>query len=602
MIKLYTIVSFGFLLLFTAGGVMAQQPLISEKSRVQLNNISQQSLASYKVSHDKAVLLAATHGWTLSRRTKNGNLVTLQGINKLGFPIYLITHNNTTAAATTGTNTLQPGGSLGLNLSGSSDFLANKLAIWDGGAVYKAHQEFAGKTITLKTTEPVNDHSSHVAGTMIAKGIYAPAKGMSFGATTLQSYDFNNDETTMSAAAANLLLSNHSYGIVTGWDYNDSAGRWEWNGLPGDTVDYNFGFYDSKTANWDKIAYTAPYYLIVESAGNERSSNGPAIGETYYGYKSRTDQTFVNKGTRPAGISNNDGYDIISTSGNAKNILTVGAVYPLLYGPKNRSDVAIAPFSSWGPTDDGRIKPDIVGDGVNVLSVGVDNTTSYLTLSGTSMAAPNVTGSLYLLQEYYAKQNGGAFMKSATLKGLVCHTAFDAGNVGPDYIYGWGLLNMTEAEQALTNNGGKSIVSEKTLTQGQTQTYNVIASGNRLLAASISWTDPQGTATTEGLINSRTPKLVNDLDIRVSDGTTTFTPWVLDPNKPGFAATNGDNIRDNIEQVYIPNSVPGRAYTVTVSHKSVLSSGSQAYSLIVTGAWVVIASLPAAIGKTSVAF
>lgn len=390
MIKLYTIVSFCFLLLFTVSDAMAQQPLISEKSRLQLNDISQQSLTNYKASHDKAVSLASTHGWTLSRRTKNGNLVTLQGVNKLGFPIYLITHNNTTAAATTGTNTLQPGGSLGLNLSGSSDFLTNKLAIWDGGAVYKAHQEFAGKTITLKTTEPVNDHSSHVAGTMIAKGIYAPAKGMSFGATTLQSYDFNNDETTMSAAAANLLLSNHSYGVVTGWDYNDSAGRWEWNGLPGDTVDYNFGFYDSKTANWDKIAYTAPYYLIVESAGNERSSNGPAVGETYYGYKSKTDQTFVNKGARPAGISNNDSYDIISTSGNAKNILTVGAVYPLLYGPKSRSDVAIAPFSSWGPTDDGRIKPDIVGDGVNVLSVGVDNTTSYATLSGTSMAAPNV--------------------------------------------------------------------------------------------------------------------------------------------------------------------------------------------------------------------
>lgn len=583
MIKLYTIVSFGFLLFFAAGGAMAQQPLISEKSRVQLNDISQQSLSNYKASHERAVSLAATHGWTLSRRTRNGNLITLQGVNKLGFPIYLITHNNTTAAATTGTNTLQPGGSLGLNLSGSSDFLTNKLAIWDGGAVYKAHQEFAGKTITLKTTEPVNDHSSHVAGTMIAKGIYAPAKGMSFGAASLQSYDFNNDEATMSAAAANLLLSNHSYGVVTGWDYNDSAGRWEWYGLPGDTVDYNFGFYDTKTANWDKIAYTAPYYLIVESAGNERSSNGPAVGETYYGYKSRTDQTFVNKGARPAGISNNDGYDIISTSGNAKNILTVGAVYPLLYGPKERSDVAIAPFSSWGPTDDGRIKPDIVGDGVNVLSVGVDNSTSYLTLSGTSMAAPNVTGSLYLLQEYYAKQNGGTFMRAATLKGLVCHTAFDAGNVGPDYVYGWGLLNMAEAAQALTDNGGKSIVSEKTLSQGQVQTYNVVASGNRLLAATISWTDPQGTATSEGTINNRTPKLVNDLDIRVSDGSTTFTPWVLDPNRPGFAATNGDNIRDNIEQVYIPNSVPGRSYTITVSHKGSLSTGSQAYSLIVTG-------------------
>jgi hypothetical protein len=261
MIKLYTIISFCYLL-FVAGDVMAQQPLISEAGKAELAKLSNQTSAAFKTSYNKAASLAQTHGWTLTRRSKNGNFIALQGVNKLGFPIYLITHNNTTAAATTGTNTLQPGGSLGLNLSGSSDFLANKLAIWDGGSVYKAHQEFTGKNITLKNNAAVNDHSSHVAGTMIAKGVYAPAKGMSFGATTLQSYDFNDDETEMSAAAANLLLSNHSYGVVAGWDYNDSAGRWEWNGLPGDTVDYNFGFYDSKTANWDKIAYNAPITLL----------------------------------------------------------------------------------------------------------------------------------------------------------------------------------------------------------------------------------------------------------------------------------------------------------------------------------------------------
>ncbi|AYL98816.1 S8 family serine peptidase [Mucilaginibacter celer] len=583
MNKLYTAVSLCFLMLGFTGGIFAQQPLVSATGEAELNKLSSQTSTAYKASYNKAVSLAQTHGWTLVRHNRKGNLIILQGVNKLGFPVYLTTHNNTTAAATVGTNNLQPGGSLGLNLSGSSDFLAGKLAIWDGGSVYRAHQEFAGKTITLKNNAAISDHSSHVAGTMIARGVYAPAKGMSFGAATLQSYDFNDDETEMSAAAANLLLSNHSYGIVAGWDYNDTDGRWEWNGLPGDSVDYNFGFYDAKTANWDKIAYNAPYYLIVASAGNSREENGPPVGQTYYGYKSRTDQTMVSKGARPAGISNNDGYDIISTTGNSKNGITVGAVYPLLYGPKNRTDVTIAPFSSWGPTDDGRIKPDLVADGVNVLSVGIDNTTSYLTLSGTSMASPNVTGSLYLLQEYYAKKNNGAFMRSATLKGLVCHTAFDAGNVGPDYIYGWGLLNMTAAAQAITDNGGKSTVSEKTLAQGQTQTYNVIASGSTLLAATISWTDPEGTATAEGVINSRTPKLVNDLDIRVSDGTTTFSPWVLDPEKPGFAATKGDNIRDNIEQVYIPNSVPGRAYTITVTHKSTLKSGSQAYSLIVTG-------------------
>ena len=261
---------------------------------------------------------------------------------------------------------------------------------------------------------------------------------------------------------------------------------------------------------------------------------------------------------------------MISTTGNAKNILTVGAVNPLPYGPANSQDIAIADFSSWGPTDDGRVKPDIVGDGVNVLSCGSSSPTNYITLSGTSMSAPNVTGSLYLLQEYYAEKNAGNFMRAATLKGLACHTAFDAGNPGPDYIYGWGLLDMKKAAQAITDNGSKSLLKENVLKQGQQQTYNVIASGNGPLMATISWTDPAGTPTRDGTINSRTPKLVNDLDIRVTDGAAIFDPWVLDPSNPSAAAKTGDNIVDNVEQVYIPNAVLGRAYTITVSHKGTL--------------------------------
>jgi hypothetical protein len=82
-------------------------------------------------------------------------------------------------------------------------------------------------------------------------------------------------------------------------------------------------------------------------------------------------------------------------------------------------------------------------------------------------------------------------MRASTLKGLACHTAFDAGNVGPDYIYGWGLLDMRKAAQAITDNGAKSIISESSLAQGQTKTLDVVASGNGPLMVSISWTDPK---------------------------------------------------------------------------------------------------------------
>ncbi len=507
----------------------------------------------------------------------------LQGVNKLGFPIYLITDDNIISAATTNTTAVQPGGSLGLNLSGSSTFLNNKLAIWDGGSVYIAHQEFAGKTITLKDTSIIIDHATHVSGTMLAKGVYPPAKGMAFNATTLQSYDFNNDVAEMAAASPNLLLSNHSYGDEAGWNFDDASNRWEWFGLPGDTVDYTFGFYSDRTQSFDQVAYKAPYYLIVESAGNARGSTGPAVGADYYGYASAADQTFVDKGPRPANISSNDSYETISTTGNAKNILTIGAINPLPNGPTNSQSIVTTYFSSWGPTDDGRVKPDLVANGLNVLSCGSSSPTTYIILSGTSQAAPNVTGSLYLLQEYYAEKNGGSFMRSATLKGLACHTAFDAGNVGPDYIYGWGLLNMKAAAQAITDNGTKSIIKESTLSQGQTQTYSVVASGKGPLVTTIAWTDPEGTITPDGTINDRTPKLVNDLDIRISDGSNTYFPWVLDPDNPSAPATTGDNIRDNVEQVYLAGAVPGRAYTITVTHKGTLVSGQQAYSLIATG-------------------
>ncbi|HVS92379.1 MAG TPA: S8 family serine peptidase [Mucilaginibacter sp.] len=560
-----------------------QKKLVTDTNRRKLNDLSAKAAASYTAAHQRALNLARIHNWMISRKTKKGGIVVLQGVNQRGFPVFLATDDNVISAATTSTNAVQPGGALGLNLSGSSSFLNNKLAIWDGGSVYKQHQEFAGKTITWKDSSTIIDHATHVSGTMLAKGVYPPAKGMAFNASTLLSYDFNNDVAEMSGEAPNLLLSNHSYGDQAGWNYNDGQSRWEWYGLPGDTVDYTFGFYGQRTQQWDQIAYSAPYYLILEAAGNARADTGPPVGQDYYGYKSATDPTIVDKGPRPAGISSNNSYDCISSTGNAKNILTVGAVNPLPNGPVSSSGISITYFSSEGPTDDGRIKPDVVGNGLNVLSTGSAGPANYITFSGTSQATPNITGSLYLLQEYYAKKNAGSFMRAATLKGLACHTAFDAGNPGPDYIYGWGLLDTKKAAQVLTDNGTKSMVKENTLSQGQTQTINVVASGNGPLMATISWTDPPGSQTPDGTVNSRTPKLVNDLDIRISDGANTYFPWVLDYNNPAAPATTGDNIRDNVEQVYVAGAVPGRAYTITVSHKGTLQSGTQAYSIVVTG-------------------
>lgn len=559
------------------------------------NRILNQASIGYKISGDanyaKALAMARTKGWSLTITSRDGRTGVLTGVDNFGFPKYVITNNNTIAAATTRANQLWPGGSSGLNLSGSSANMKNKLAIWDGGSVLATHQELIGRITQKDNPASTSDHSTHVAGTMIASGVNPSAKGMAFGLQGMIAYDYLSDIAEIASEASNLLLSNHSYSIISGWNYNSSQSRWEFNGKPGDNEDYKFGFYSDDSQALDSIAYNAPFYLIVKSAGNNRNENGPQVGQPYFRYNSSG--TMADAGNRPAGISSNDSYDIISWDCGAKNILTVGAVNGLPGGYSRKEDVVMPSFSSWGPTDDGRIKPDVVADGVNVLSSINTTNTSYASYSGTSMASPNAAGSLLLLQEYYSKLKGAtSFLRSATLKGLAIHTADEAGaSPGPDYQFGWGLLNVQKAADMITTFAAKNndatantLLFENTLAQGGTFSKNVVASGNGPLSATICWTDVKGNVDNVNVLNNRTKKLVNDLDIRITKGTRTYMPWTLDVNNPSFAAVPGDNNTDNVERIDLDSTVPGQTYTITVSHKGTLAKGTQAYSLLVSGA------------------
>src|SRR5580704_15065041 len=161
----------------------------------------------------RALDLAKQKGWFVRKNTAKGGVIALVGIDELGNPKYVSTFNNTIAAATTRANQLWPGGSSGLNLSGSSAAVKGKLAIWDGGHALTTHVELVGRII-VKDNSALSDHATHTSGTLIATGINPIAKGMAFGAQELISYDFDNDESTMPVEAPNLVVSNHSYGFV----------------------------------------------------------------------------------------------------------------------------------------------------------------------------------------------------------------------------------------------------------------------------------------------------------------------------------------------------------------------------------------------------
>ena len=572
------------------------------QAQVSTNKAALQQASRLKASQEQDIRrmvesLAAKHGWPLTIKNKSGRLAYLRGLSRTGHPVYITTNDNIISAATIRTSSLWPGGSTGLGLSGSASYMSGLIAVWDEGKVLNTHVELNNRVTQEDNATTLSDHSTHVAGTMIAAGVNPVAKGMSFGALNLKAYDFGGDQSEMMTAAQNgLLVSNHSYSIITGWYYNGDQNRWEWWGNHGDTVDVNFGLYDDDTRTWDSIAYNAPFYLISKAAGNNRSVNGPAVNDPYYYYDVNS-STWKSEKRQAGKISNNDGYMIISTYGNAKNILTVGAINPISGGYGQPSDVVMTDFSSWGPTGDGRIKPDVVADGANVLSSVSSANNAYDVFSGTSMASPAAAGSSFLLQEYWSKLHSNTFMRSATLKGLLIHTADEAGsNPGPDYRFGWGLINMEKAASVITsNNTAKKdqMVVEDQLTNStnDADSITVVASGTSPLIATISWTDPAGVPVANVTSNFHDAgiKLVNDLDLRITDVTsgTVYLPWILNPASPSAAATKGDNIRDNVEKVQVDSLIPGRTYKIKVSHKSTLKqgtpSGSQAYSLLVSG-------------------
>lgn len=592
---------FLWLLLLGSSGLYAQvrpqrNPVLPGTNTQELKQLAEHLRQQYQDHYRQAVKLARRHHWPLLKTYADGRTIALQGLDENGMPVYYTTENNSMAAATTRTSQLYAGGSLGLQLSGNSASVSGKLGLWDDGSPRLSHRELTGRLSQMDGTTQVQTHATHVAGTLVASGINPSARGMAF-ASQLKAWSFNNDLAEMAQAAPNLLVSNHSYGTLSGWDLDpdlpgtDNNTKWRWFGDPNIHArqDYKFGFYGEQTRQWDQVAYQAPFYLPVKSAGNNRGSNGPTPGTPYRLGNS------TNTSTEPRNAQ--DTYDLIATTGTAKNILTVGAVYPIPNGYRFPADVRVAPFSSWGPTDDGRIKPDVVGDGVGLLSSTSGSDNSYGSLSGTSMATPNVSGTLLLLQELHASRNNGRLMKAATLKGLVLHTADEAGtSPGPDYVYGWGLLNAEKAARVLLNTDANHLLSERNLNQGESYTFTVIASGKGPLVATLCWTDPEGTAlpVTASNVNNRSPRLVNDLDLRISDGTTPTLPWVLNPENPDQAAVRGDNIRDNVEQILVQPTIAGKTYTLTIRHKGTLQRGPQAYSLMLSGVGGVGYCTPAA--------
>ncbi|WP_114749147.1 S8 family serine peptidase [Pleomorphovibrio marinus] len=524
-----------------------------------------QNVQPYSLSKDQKAEIAERFNVPLKLFLEDGKVAEFQYMDRENHPVYYTTHN-VTAAITTGTRALQSGGGLGLNLAGQNMVIG----IYDQTRPRANHNEFVGRVTQIDgSTETISNHATHVTGTILATGNNANARGMA-NAATGWAFNWDADISKMmqnaydpDALPDGHLISNHSYGIVVGW-FRDSNDNWAWAGNESisPNEDYRFGFYTNRARQIDELAFSRPYYTVVWAAGNDRNEVGD-------------------------GSRDSDGPDdSIGPEGVAKNNIVVGAVNGITNytGPNS---VVMSSFSSWGPVDDGRVKPDLVAMGVNVFSstITTEGGDSYGSLSGTSMAAPNVSGSLLLLQELYRERNAGRYMRSATLKALAIQTAKEAGmNPGPDYMFGWGVLDAEAAGQIIIDeNSSSRIIRELVLENNQTYEFDFISDGIEPIKATIAWTDPAGTPPPPSL-NPRDRMLVNDLDLRIfgEDGTEYF-PWSLNFSQGAnaVAVNSVDNNRDNVEQVVL-NTPSAQQYTVRVSHKGNLSNNRQAFSLVLS--------------------
>ena len=385
-----------------------------------------------------------------------------------------------------------------------------RIGVWDGGTI-GPHLDFAGR-LTLVQTTASDDHATHVTGTMAGAGVLNPtSRGMAPRALIF-GYDFNgsvNSEITSSIATHQIVISQHSWGM--GSSFVNCTSR---------------DPYNLNSREQDIILYNNPNYSHIHSAGNSQSVCTGGWGTT--------------------------------TGKAAKNTLVVANV---------DAGELINNSSSFGPVQDGRIKPEISAVGVNVFSTTPNNTYTG-GYTGTSMATPGVSGTVAQLYELYRRLNGNANPTSAVIKAVVCNSAKDIGNPGPDYKHGYGLINGLRASKAIEQN--RFMVNS--ISQGVTQSVSLsIPSGVTRVKVTLCWNDVPALA-------NANPALVNDLDLTITaPNSITYTPWILNPALPNNNATAGIDRMNNTEQISIQTPIAG-SYTINITGFTV-PIGPQQYAI-----------------------
>jgi len=390
--------------------------------------------------------------------------------------------------------------------------------VYDGDSARASHNDFSGR-MTVIDSSPTANHATHVAGTIGGDGsVISNHRGMAPGVTLLSAgFEFDGSGTFLYTNPGD---TEDDYGVALSMGADIS------NNSIGSNVGLN-GFPCSYEGDYGVMAATIDNMIrgslgepitVFWAAGNERIY---ACGDSY--------------GTTPP-------------PGNNKNAITVGAL--------NSNNDTMTTFSSWGPSDDGRIRPVISapgcqsgGDG-GVTSTSSSSDTAYSVSCGTSMASPTAAGvGALILQDFRNMYPAWGDPSNQLMKVIMIMGAVDVLNPGPDYQSGYGSIRAMDSIDFAR--GGA--FDERSVDSGGVTTFTTnVTPGSSELNITIAWDDPAATPNVS-------TALVNDLDLIVidPDGVRHY-PWTLNPADPNADAvrTQEDHL-NNIEQVFVSDPTPG---------------------------------------------
>jgi serine protease AprX len=480
--------------------------------------------------------------------------------------------------------------------------------------------DFAGRIVATHVLSPGGDiadqfgHGTHVAGSASGAGVQSGAD------PALQRYEGSFAGVAPEASLVIQAFETSPEGAVLGLGddpspvfaqaYADGA-RIHTNSWGGPTGNFSlldpsqlFGRYPEMSRLTDEFMWEHPDMAIFFAAGNNGNDGLYFIVQCLPG--------FLQDGVIDP--------DSINAPGTAKNVITVGASEsersdafgssktwgesnetcfreePLASDTLSDDATGMAAFSSRGPTDDGRIKPDLVAPGTNIFSNRTHmpgaNTLwdpegtnpDYLFSGGTSMATPLAAGAGVLVREWLTRR-GLVNPSAAAVKATLLNTTKDIapGQYGtgekqeipftrPNSVVGWGRLDLgfiaaPAPYQLWLDDHTTGLATGQTLRYTNTISQPlVVSNGDQPLRVMLAWTDPPASL-------SSGKQLVNDLDLLVT-GPDGQIYW-------GNGAASGDHV-NNVEGIIIPNPAPG-AYTVEVRAHNV-PVDTQPYALVVGGA------------------